>query len=75
MYAHMKLSFNNMILTVSDTEGECHANARFWMPVDNEARLLAYMKMAKIQNVSCKIHFGRLVNAGIVKVLKHGRRN
>lgn len=66
--AHIKLSFNDMIMTVSEQSEHCHPQARFWFPLQNSDKLQAYCKVTKQAKVACKEHFGKLVACGIIKV-------
>ena len=66
---HIKLNFNDMIISFAAKREQCHQEARFWMPWSNYTRLEAYLKMNKIAKIDCKKHFGKLVAGGIITAL------
>lgn len=67
---HLQLDFIDAILSVCDTEQQCHPEAKFWFPLANLLRLQVYLKLSKIEKIQCMRHFTLVVKNGIVAQLQ-----
>lgn len=67
---HFELSFNKMIMTVSDRKDQCRQDTRFWLPWENWTKLEMFLKLNQLEKVDNKKTFGILVAGRIVQLCR-----
>ena len=65
---HIELNFNQMIMTVSEREDQCHPKARFWLSWDKWPQIEMFCKMNQVEKVQDKKLFGILVANRIIQL-------
>jgi len=65
---HIRLNFNNMIMSVCEEESLCHKEAIFWMRPSKLDDVDMFCMIHGIELIQTKEHFGLLVGSSIVKV-------
>jgi len=66
---HIKLKFNDMVMSVCDHRQQCHRAAKFWLPWENWPNIDAYCKMNNIKQIGNKRALGNLVAGRIIHLL------
>lgn len=66
---HFILEFNDMVMSVCDSEEQCHEKAKFWLCWDKTPTLEFYMKLNGIVQIDNKKTFGILVASRIIQLL------
>jgi len=63
---HIRLNFNDEIMTMADDRSQCHKDARYWLPSENMDRIDVYLRMNGLEKIQCSSHFTKLLAGRIV---------
>ncbi len=67
---HIELEFNKKVMSVCESESQCHPEATYWLPVANLDRLFSYLRMSKLTQIHSIEHFTKVLTGRIVQQLK-----
>lgn len=67
---HIRLRFNQKIMSVCDQRDQCLKDASFWLPFSNIDRVCVFMKISNIAKIQSNEHFTKLLAARMVVALQ-----
>ena len=65
---HIRLKFNDMVMSVCNTEDEIHKDAKFWLPWGAFHIVESFCKMNQIRQIDNKRVFGTLLAGRIIQL-------